>query len=328
MHERRVQGPGGRWATQQLVSSTPLSAAEAAKLLARMPVGPAGGTITERVSPQLAPGARIPAVGEPTTPPTDGHPKKDSWENTSHRPPNPPARQRSRRQRRQRRRRRRRRRQHRRRNRSRRRRPPRPSSKRPVPSSPRSPGSPPPCATSPAPCTPNWPTSQPVGSPPGTRPPPSACTSCAASPTTAAPSTAPAACCATSYATYHPYRLYRRGRVPRRKQPHLPEEPPRAAPRTPPVPPPGRRTRVRGRPHPAHPLPADHRRSPVPGLHGPLRTAEVSRTVRAKTGTSARRSNEQGLCSVGTHEAERGFGPGHVGRDTPWPSAASPRRTP
>ncbi|WP_406355841.1 hypothetical protein OHB56_25710 [Streptomyces sp. NBC_01635] len=91
VHERRVQGPGGRWATQQLVSSTPLSAAEAAKLLARMPVGPAGGTITERVSPQLAPGARIPAVGEPTTPPTDGHPKKDSWENTSHRPPEPPS---------------------------------------------------------------------------------------------------------------------------------------------------------------------------------------------------------------------------------------------
>lgn len=90
VHERRVQGPGGRWATQQLVSSTPLSAAEAAKLLARMPVGPAGETTTERVSPQLAPGPRIPAVGEPTGPPTDGHPKKDSGENTSHRPPEPP----------------------------------------------------------------------------------------------------------------------------------------------------------------------------------------------------------------------------------------------
>ncbi|MEU1691268.1 hypothetical protein ABZ590_06760 [Streptomyces hirsutus] len=90
VHERRVQGPCGLWATQQLVSSTPLSAAEAAKLLAQTPVGAAGGTTTERVSPQLAPGPRIPAVGEPTTPPTDGHPKKDSWENTSHRPPEPP----------------------------------------------------------------------------------------------------------------------------------------------------------------------------------------------------------------------------------------------
>ncbi|MFC9852750.1 hypothetical protein ACIGW5_12835 [Streptomyces prasinus] len=90
VHERRVQGPGGRWATRQLVSSTPLNAAEAAKFLAGMPVGPAGGTTTERVSPQLAPGARIPAVGEPTTPLTDGHPKKDPGENTSHRPPEPP----------------------------------------------------------------------------------------------------------------------------------------------------------------------------------------------------------------------------------------------
>ncbi|MGY0069239.1 hypothetical protein ACWZEH_21120 [Streptomyces sp. QTS137] len=91
VHERRVQGPGGLWTTQQLVSSTPLNAAEAAKLLAGLPVGVAGGTTTERVSPQLAPGARIPAVGEPTAPLTDGHPKKDPGENTSHRPPEPPS---------------------------------------------------------------------------------------------------------------------------------------------------------------------------------------------------------------------------------------------
>ncbi|MGW5970132.1 hypothetical protein [Streptomyces sp. NPDC055186] len=91
VHERRVQGPGGLWITQQLVSSTPLSAEEAAKLLARMPVGPVGGTATERVSPQLAPGPLIPTVGEPTSPPTDSHPKKESWENTSHRPPEPPS---------------------------------------------------------------------------------------------------------------------------------------------------------------------------------------------------------------------------------------------
>lgn len=90
VHERRVQGPGGLWVTQQLVSSTSLSADEAAKLLARMPIGPAGGTAAERVSPQLAPGPRIPAVGEPTGPPTDGHPRKDPGENTSHLPPEPP----------------------------------------------------------------------------------------------------------------------------------------------------------------------------------------------------------------------------------------------
>ncbi|KOT41487.1 hypothetical protein ADK41_10020, partial [Streptomyces caelestis] len=37
VHERRVQGPGGHWVTQQLVSNVPLNAAEAAKILARMP---------------------------------------------------------------------------------------------------------------------------------------------------------------------------------------------------------------------------------------------------------------------------------------------------
>ncbi|MET9951125.1 hypothetical protein ABZ135_06170 [Streptomyces sp. NPDC006339] len=73
VHERRVQGPGGRWVTEQLVSNRPLSAAEAAKLLGRVPV----------------PGAGIPAVGGPTTPSTGGHPKKDRVEDTSDRPPGP-----------------------------------------------------------------------------------------------------------------------------------------------------------------------------------------------------------------------------------------------
>ncbi|MEU0741027.1 hypothetical protein [Streptomyces sp. NPDC006134] len=90
VHERRVQGPGGHWVTQQLVSSVPLSAAEAVKILARMPVG-AGDTTAERVSPQLAPSARIPAAGEPTGPSTGGHPDRDPGENTSHQPPEPPA---------------------------------------------------------------------------------------------------------------------------------------------------------------------------------------------------------------------------------------------
>lgn len=65
VHERRVQGPGGRWFTQQLVSSTPLSPEQAAKLMARDP------------SPQVAPSRPYPAVGQPTTRPTDGHPSKD-----------------------------------------------------------------------------------------------------------------------------------------------------------------------------------------------------------------------------------------------------------
>ncbi|WP_229861242.1 hypothetical protein, partial [Streptomyces litmocidini] len=79
VHERRVQIAGGRWATQQLVSSHPLTADQAAKLLAREPVTP----------PQVTPSPRKPAAGEPTTPPTDRHPKKDPRKNTSHLPPEP-----------------------------------------------------------------------------------------------------------------------------------------------------------------------------------------------------------------------------------------------
>ncbi|WP_217167054.1 hypothetical protein [Streptomyces sp. AC512_CC834] len=93
VHERRLQGPGGLWVTQQLVSNVPLSGAEALKLLAQMPVGPAGTTTTERAAPppQLAPGRRSPAVGEPTPPPTDGCPPQDQEGNTSNQPPKPPA---------------------------------------------------------------------------------------------------------------------------------------------------------------------------------------------------------------------------------------------
>ncbi|MEV7373045.1 hypothetical protein AB0O51_19505 [Streptomyces sp. NPDC090301] len=83
VHERRVQGPGGRWTTQQLVSSTPLTSGEAAKLLARTPF-PA---CADPVTPQVAPSPRNPAAGRPTTPPADGHPEKHLREDTS----NPPA---------------------------------------------------------------------------------------------------------------------------------------------------------------------------------------------------------------------------------------------
>ncbi|MFF0685993.1 hypothetical protein ACFYUG_07830 [Streptomyces albogriseolus] len=85
VHERRLQVPGGHWVTQQLVSNVPLSAAEAAKILARMPVH----TPSADASPQVAPSPRIPAVGVPTPPPTDGHPRKDPGENTSHHPAEP-----------------------------------------------------------------------------------------------------------------------------------------------------------------------------------------------------------------------------------------------
>ncbi|MEU5364771.1 hypothetical protein ABZ354_14990 [Streptomyces sp. NPDC005925] len=85
VHERRLQGPGGHWVTQQLVSNVPLSAAEAAKVLARGPVH----APSVPASAQVAPGPRIPAVGDPTPRPTDGHPRKDPGENTSHRPAGP-----------------------------------------------------------------------------------------------------------------------------------------------------------------------------------------------------------------------------------------------
>ncbi|OKJ69912.1 hypothetical protein AMK29_04775 [Streptomyces sp. CB02261] len=82
VHERRVQGPGGHWMTQQLVSSTPLTSDEAIKLLSRTPAP----TCTNRVSPQVAPSPRKPAAGQPTTPPADRHPKKDPKEDTSNLP--------------------------------------------------------------------------------------------------------------------------------------------------------------------------------------------------------------------------------------------------
>ncbi|MFF9114337.1 hypothetical protein ACF09Y_01720 [Streptomyces massasporeus] len=85
VHERRVQGPGGHWVTQQLVSNVPLSDAEAAKILARMPVY----TSSTAAPPQVAPSPRIPAAGAPAPRPTDGHPRKDPGEDTSHRPAEP-----------------------------------------------------------------------------------------------------------------------------------------------------------------------------------------------------------------------------------------------
>ncbi|MFE4053010.1 hypothetical protein [Streptomyces sp. YIM B13518] len=85
VHERRVQGPGGHWVTQQLVSNVPLNAAEAAKILARMP----GRTPSADAPPQVAPSPRIPAAGAPTPPLADGYPRKDPGENTSHHPARP-----------------------------------------------------------------------------------------------------------------------------------------------------------------------------------------------------------------------------------------------
>ncbi|MFE9169886.1 hypothetical protein ACFYNZ_10235 [Streptomyces kebangsaanensis] len=94
VHERRVQVPGGLWVTQQLVSNVPLNPGEAAKVLAQTPVAAApvpapAPTSANPVSPQVAPSRRNPAVGVPTPRSTDGHPRKDPGENTSHHPAAP-----------------------------------------------------------------------------------------------------------------------------------------------------------------------------------------------------------------------------------------------
>ncbi|MGV9689283.1 hypothetical protein ACWDUX_09225 [Streptomyces sp. NPDC003444] len=87
VHERRVQGAGGHWITQQLVSSAPLTADEAAKILARTPLPTCG----DQVSPQVAPSPRnraagVPAVGAPEAPSTGGHPEEEPVEDTSNLP--------------------------------------------------------------------------------------------------------------------------------------------------------------------------------------------------------------------------------------------------
>lgn len=83
VHERRVQVGGGRWVTQQLVSSTPLTAEQAAKLLAREP-----GAASAQVTPSPRnPVVGAPAVDEPVAPSTGGHPRKDPAVETSNLPP-------------------------------------------------------------------------------------------------------------------------------------------------------------------------------------------------------------------------------------------------
>ncbi|MEV6326645.1 hypothetical protein [Streptomyces sp. NPDC051909] len=60
------------------MSNRPLTEGEAAKLLGRTP------------APNVTPPSPVnPAVGEPTPPPTDGHPKQDPAADTSNRPPEP-----------------------------------------------------------------------------------------------------------------------------------------------------------------------------------------------------------------------------------------------
>ncbi|NYV73200.1 hypothetical protein, partial [Streptomyces sp. UH6] len=84
LHERRLQGPGGLWFTQQIVSGEPLSATEAGEIFGRMPVGRKG---VARVFPQAGPSDGVPAVGEPGGRRTGGYPsEEDLVEKTSNHP--------------------------------------------------------------------------------------------------------------------------------------------------------------------------------------------------------------------------------------------------
>lgn len=73
-HEWREQGPGGRWATRQLVSNVPLSAAEVAVLRSGPPA-------------DSSPTDTRPAAGEPTGRAVGRHPEKTPVGNTSNPPP-------------------------------------------------------------------------------------------------------------------------------------------------------------------------------------------------------------------------------------------------
>lgn len=87
LHEWRAQGEGGRWATDQLFTNTPLTAAEARTV--RATLEPDGGR-----APGVAPAAgpppskRQPTVGRPTTRTAGGYePEEDHSDKTTPHPP-------------------------------------------------------------------------------------------------------------------------------------------------------------------------------------------------------------------------------------------------
>ncbi|MFD5645976.1 hypothetical protein ACFWIP_30345, partial [Streptomyces anulatus] len=68
LHEWRAQGEGGRWATDQLFTNTPLTSAEARTVRARLePDGGRSAGVAAAVTPP--PSRRQPTVGRPAPPP-------------------------------------------------------------------------------------------------------------------------------------------------------------------------------------------------------------------------------------------------------------------
>ncbi|MEU0158062.1 hypothetical protein ABZ154_04250 [Streptomyces sp. NPDC006261] len=90
LHEWRSQGDGGRWMTEQLLSSTPLTRDEAGAVRAKL--SPEAGQLArpEQQPCPPPPSARYPTVGEPTPPPVGGYePEEEHDEENS--PPHPPS---------------------------------------------------------------------------------------------------------------------------------------------------------------------------------------------------------------------------------------------
>lgn len=87
LHEWRAQGEGGRWATDQLFTNTPLTAAEARTVRARLePEGGRSAGVAAAVTPP--PSRRQPTVGRPTSRTAGGYePEEDHSDKTTPHPP-------------------------------------------------------------------------------------------------------------------------------------------------------------------------------------------------------------------------------------------------
>lgn len=87
LHEWCSQGDGGRWATEQLLTSTPLTRDEAKAVRAKL-----SSSTGQLAQPEGAcsppPGERFPTVGEPTSRPVGGYePRGEHYEETTSHPP-------------------------------------------------------------------------------------------------------------------------------------------------------------------------------------------------------------------------------------------------
>ncbi len=95
VHEWRVRIDGGHYAMVQLISNESLTAEQAAAVRDGQRPAPARARLTTREEPgekpQVAPGDRFPAAGQPTGRSTARPPKKNTGENTTDQPaPAPP----------------------------------------------------------------------------------------------------------------------------------------------------------------------------------------------------------------------------------------------